>query len=71
MHMSENNQNPGVHSGSNDKQKRAKFRELARHDRICAGSRFFEDWEQLFFPFDEFKQENRDAAVRSGSRAAS
>jgi hypothetical protein len=49
--MSENNQNPGVHSGSNDKQKRAKFRELARHDRITIASRFADDYAQLFLPF--------------------
>jgi hypothetical protein len=51
----------------NDKQKRSKFRALARHDRITIASRFAEDLEQPFLPFDEFKQENRAAAVRSGS----
>jgi hypothetical protein len=43
----------------NNKEKRAKFRELAQHDRIKTASRFAEELAAPFLPFNEFKQENR------------
>ena len=44
----------------NNKEKRAKFRELAQHDRIKTASRFAEEaCGAPFLPFNEFKQENR------------
>ncbi len=47
----------------NNKEKRARFRELAKHDRIRTGRQLAEELEQPFLPFNECKavvsQENR------------
>ncbi len=57
----------------NNKQKRAKFRQLAKHDRIRTGRLLAEELEQPFLPFNEFKavvsQENRADAFRRTRRA--
>lgn len=52
----------------NNKEKRARFRELAKHDRIRTGRQLAEEHEQPFLSFNEFKavvsQENRADAFR-------
>jgi hypothetical protein len=57
----------------NNKEKRARFRELAQHDRIQTGRQLAEELEQPFLPFNEFKavvsQENRADAFRLTRRA--
>jgi hypothetical protein len=48
-------------------QKKRRFRELVKDDRICNGSRFAEEFEQPLLPFNEFK--TRESAVRPSSTA--
>jgi len=54
-------------------QKKRRFRELARHDRIRTGRQLAEEHEQPFLSFNEFKavvsQENRADAFRRTRRA--
>jgi hypothetical protein len=52
-------------------QKKRRFRELAKDDRIKIASRFYEAV-QLFLPFDEFtgrvSQENRDGRAAGAAK---
>jgi hypothetical protein len=56
-----------------EQQKKRRFRELAKDDRIKIASRFVEEFEQPYLPFDEFtarvSQENQADAFRRTRRA--